>query len=63
MNSFNTIAATPYIYQSVDHIKPGYRRCVYKVHSIYYLIKNNHSLIVRILRSQNINKALKSKLE
>ncbi|WP_422371857.1 type II toxin-antitoxin system RelE/ParE family toxin [Hoeflea sp.] len=47
------IAAHPERYQSVDHIRPGYRRSVYEAHSIYYKIDGNCVLVVRILGREN----------
>lgn len=32
---FDAIAESPMLYPQVDHIRPGYRRSVYGVHSIY----------------------------
>ena len=48
-----SIAEEPMLWQSVDHIRPGYRRSVLKAHSIYYQIAAEHVLIVRILSREN----------
>ncbi|MBU2486715.1 MAG: type II toxin-antitoxin system RelE/ParE family toxin [Alphaproteobacteria bacterium] len=49
MQRFGELAAQPMLYQAVDHIRQGYRRCVYEAHSIYYRIDTESVLIVRIL--------------
>jgi len=54
---FTQIAEQPQLYPAVDHIKPGYRLSVYKSHSIYYRVDNDHVFIVRILRNQNLGLA------
>ena len=50
---FNAIAQNPQLYQAVEHIRPGYRHCVYREHTIYYRVDAEGVLIVRILRSQD----------
>lgn len=55
---FQDIADTPRLYPAVDSIRPGYRRSVYGVHAIYYLEDSAGVLIVRILRGQDLYKAL-----
>lgn len=52
---FDKIAANPYIYQSVDHIRPGYRRSPCGVDSIYYRINNNLVEIMAVLGGQDTN--------
>lgn len=53
IHRFEELAAQPQYYQAVDHIRQGYRRCVYQVHSIYYTIDRDFVLIVRILGREN----------
>jgi toxin ParE1/3/4 len=55
---FEAIAANPMHYQAVDHIRAGYRRCVFGSHSIYYTVHADGILIIRILRSQDTIKHL-----
>ncbi|MDP6812935.1 MAG: type II toxin-antitoxin system RelE/ParE family toxin [Alphaproteobacteria bacterium] len=43
------IARSPLRYPKVDHIRQGYRRCVFEVHSIYYRIEGDTAQIIRIL--------------
>ena len=46
---FDQIAQTPLMFPSVDQIRSGYRRSVYKGQSIYFMIDEGGVLIVRIL--------------
>ena len=50
---FAQIAEQPYLYQSVDHIKPGYRRSNYRAHQIYYRMTDQGIEIMRIIGKQN----------
>ena len=50
---FDHLAQQPNLYQAVDHIRKGYRRSVYRAHSIYYRIDQEFVLIVRILGREN----------
>ncbi|MBL0712029.1 MAG: type II toxin-antitoxin system RelE/ParE family toxin [Colwellia sp.] len=54
---FDNIAKNPLHYPAVEHIKIGYRRSVYRQHSIYYRINDNIE-IMRILRSEHLGIAL-----
>lgn len=45
------------MYRAVDEIKPGYRRSVYNVHSIYFQIRSEAILIVRIFGRQDLKGA------
>ncbi len=52
---FHQIGRTPMMWQGVDHIRQGYRRSVFGVHSIYYHILDDKSVeIARILRAEDI---------
>ena len=53
---FDIIANSPYSFESVDHIKPGYRRCVCGVESIFYQINKNKVEIMTIIGHQDLNK-------
>ena len=44
----------------MDHIRSGYRRSVYGVHSIYYRAEAAGILIVRVLGRQNPQTSLPS---
>jgi len=52
---FDKITSSPYIYQSIDHIRPGYRRCTCGADSIYYRINSNTVEIMAILGGQEID--------
>ena len=56
---FDRIALNPYHFESVDHIKMGYRRCVCGVDSIYYRINNDIVEIISIIGRQDVNQILK----
>jgi toxin ParE1/3/4 len=52
---FEKIAEQPYLYQSVDHIRNGYRHCVCGVDTIYYRVEGNTIEIMNILGQQDID--------
>jgi len=53
-NQFQLIADNPQHFQKVDHIKLGYRRCVFKSHSVYYRVKTDFVEIMTIIYQQEI---------
>lgn len=53
IDRLNNISERPLMYQAVDVIKPGYRRSVYNVHSIYFQIRQTEVLIIRVLGRQD----------
>ncbi len=55
---FETIAQQAYSFESVDFIKPGYRRCVCGSDSIYYRINNGVVEIMAIIGKQELNDIL-----
>ena len=55
---FDSIAESPFSFESVDYIKPGYRRCVCGSDSIYYKISNNMVEIMAIIGRQDLKKIL-----
>ncbi|MDE0472842.1 MAG: type II toxin-antitoxin system RelE/ParE family toxin [Ekhidna sp.] len=55
---FDIIATRPFSFESVDHIKEGYRRCVCGVDSIYYKINENTVEIMTIIGRQDLNEKL-----
>ncbi len=57
-NYFELIAQRPFSFESVDHIKKGYRRCVCGADSIYYKINNEIVEIMAIIGRQDINSIL-----
>ncbi len=55
---FEVIAKQPYLYQSVDFIRKGYRRCVCGVDSIIYRIEDEIVEIMIIVERQDIDEKL-----
>ncbi|WP_318308328.1 type II toxin-antitoxin system RelE/ParE family toxin [Flagellimonas crocea] len=55
---FQIIAQQPYSFESVDHIKKGYKRCVCGSDSIYYKLNNDLVEIIAIIGSQDLNNVL-----
>lgn len=55
---FDTIASQPFSFESVNHIKNGYRRCVCGVDSIYFRINKGVVEIMAIIGKQNLQKSL-----
>ena len=55
---FSVLVEQPYLYQSVDHIRTGYRRSVCGIHSIYYRIQSEEIIIIRILHNQDLESLL-----
>ena len=55
---FQAVADNPALYQSVDHIRPGYRRCVYRAHSLYYKAGQDGIIIIRILGREHAQAVL-----
>ena len=56
---FQELAERPRQYQAVDEIRQGFRRSVYRSHSIYYRIEGNGITIMRILGRQDVTTAVK----
>jgi len=55
---FDIIAEQPFLFESVDFIKSGYRRCVCGVDSIYYKINQDEVEIMTIIGKQDLNSML-----
>ena len=55
---FEIIAQRPFSFESVDHIKIGYRRCVCGSDSIYYRINSDIVEIIAIIGRQDDNNIL-----
>ena len=53
---FDLIANQPFSFESVDFIKPGYRRCVCGSDSIYYRVNNEIAEIMAIIGRQDLEK-------
>ena len=52
---FDIIVQRPHSFESVDFIKPGYRRCACGVDSLYYKINDNTVEIMTIIGRQDRN--------
>ena len=52
---FELIAQNPWGFESVDFIKPGYRRCVCGVDSIFYKMNDEEVEIMTIIGRQELN--------
>ena len=55
---FEMITERPFSFESVDFIKPGYRRCVCGVDSIYFKINQDIVEIMAILGRQDVQNIL-----
>ena len=55
---FDIIAQKPYSFESVGHLKEGYRRCVCVSDSIYYKINDDIVEIMAIVGRQDLNHIL-----
>ena len=55
---FEQLAQQPLLYQAVDDIREGYRRCVCGVDSIYYRVDGETVEIMAIIGRQEIDKRL-----
>lgn len=53
---FELIAENPFLFQSVDFIKPGYRRCVCGVDSIFFRLNDKIVEIMAIIGKQEYRK-------
>jgi toxin ParE1/3/4 len=55
---FELIAENPQSFESVAFIKPGYRRCVCGVDSIFYKMDENVVEIMTIIGRQDLNQLM-----
>ncbi len=55
---FDELAEQPMRFPAVDHIRTGYRRSVYRSHSIYYRAHGELVDIMRIVGRENTDHAL-----
>ena len=53
-NYFDLIAQQPFSFESVEYIKPGYRRCVCGSDSIYYRVSDDTVEIMTIIGGQDL---------
>lgn len=57
-NCFELIAERPFSFESVDHIKTGYRRCVCGADSIYFRLTLETVEIMAIVGRQDLSNIL-----
>lgn len=50
---FEKLAENPYLFRAVEDIREGYRRSVYRSHSIYYRVGGEYVEVMRILSKQD----------
>ncbi len=55
---FDSISQRPFSFESVDHIKKGYKRCVCGFDRIYYRLNNDIVEIMAIIGRQDISNIL-----
>lgn len=55
---FEIIAERPFSFESVDHIKAGYRRCVCGADSIYFRLNQKTVEIMAIVGRQDLSQIL-----
>ncbi|WP_294671243.1 type II toxin-antitoxin system RelE/ParE family toxin [uncultured Fluviicola sp.] len=55
---FELIAKNPHLFESVDFIKPGYRRCVCGVDSIFFKANGDFVEIMTIIGRQDLNQLI-----
>ncbi len=53
--AFDKISQSPMSYQSIDHIRIGYRRCPHRSDVIYYRINQDWVDIMAILGGQDLD--------
>jgi len=51
---FEQIAQNPFLYQTIDHIRLGYRRCCCGSDHIYFRIHGNKVQIMAIIGAQDL---------
>lgn len=55
---FDLIASNPYSFESIEHIRNGYRRCVCGSDSIYFRLSNDQVEIMAIIGKQDLESRL-----
>ena len=58
-DQFEIIAERPRSFEAVDHIQPGYRRCVCGVESIFFRVDHETVEIMTIIGRQDIDQIFK----
>jgi toxin ParE1/3/4 len=55
---FEIIAQRPYSFESIDAIKAGYRRCVWRSDSVFFRVNDGVVEIMAIIGKQDLSKIL-----
>jgi toxin ParE1/3/4 len=55
---FERIASNPHAFESIEHIRKGYRRCVCGADSIYFRLKDGMIEIMAVAGKQDLEKIL-----
>lgn len=58
-DQFEILAERPQSFEAVDHVHPGYRRCICGVDSIFFRVKNGIVDIMTIIGRQDIDQIFK----
>jgi len=58
LDRFERIREHPMMYQAVDHIREGYRRCVHEKHSIYYVVDGDTVEVRAVVKRQDVTSRL-----
>lgn len=57
---FERIGLRPFAFESIEHIVPGYRRCVCGVDAIYFKIQAEEVLIITIIGRQDFSQIFRA---
>lgn len=52
---FEIIAQRPLAFEAIDHIRPGYRRSVCGIESVFYRVSNQTTEIMAIIGKQDLD--------
>ena len=55
LSRFERICDNPMMYQAVDHIREGYRRCVCEKHSIYFVVGGDTVEVRAVVKRQDVS--------
>lgn len=55
LSRFELIRENPMMFQAVDHIREGYRHCVYEKHSIYFVIGGDTVEVRAVVKRQDVS--------
>ena len=55
LTRLDRICENPIMYPAVEHIRPGYRRCVYERHAIYFVVEGDVVEIRAVVKRQDVS--------